>query len=340
LNFFRKFTVPRAVALFLLLSLLAAICIRLLSGDVPMEEVRRRTPVLGTFATYIVVAEEGCGQTALNSMDSLARHLDTELGVFGSGEVSSINARGLAILSQTSSDFRRLLEISLFAASVTDSLFDPVMGRLVRTWGFPESPALPDSHDLYDALAHTGLKGLHISGDTLRLEPGFLLDFGAVAKGYACDRIYELAIARGAGAALVEIGGEIRCGGSGELNRIWRLAIRDPRGDGTMELLEMERGALATSGDYESYFMHQGRRFCHILDPRTGYPQEVTASVTVSSEDAAMGDALATAISVGGIPLASTIPDSLFDLIIIVYETEEGGTVQWRRTGLTEEEGE
>ncbi len=319
----------------LLGSLIAALLIRFITPRrAELVEIQNRTPVLGTFATYIVIAPADSGGFIISSMDSLARHLDNELGVFGEGELSDLNRSGYALLSGLSEDLAALFERSLLIASVTDSLFDPAMGLLVRTWGFPENPHLPDSSSLYGALALSGLENTCIRGDTLFLSSGTLLDFGAIAKGYAADRIYCHARSLGAAGALVEIGGEIRCGSDPETGRLWRLAVRNPRNEDIMEILEIENGAVATSGDYENYFYDDGQRFCHILDPRSGYPQSGVASVTVVSDDAASADALATAVAVGGIDTAEEIPDSLFALIIVILEDQNGDISEWRRGGL------
>lgn len=295
-------------------------------------EFTRRTPVLGTFATYTVIADTGRAAALLSSMDSLARHLDCELGVFGTGELSRINTRGSALIPAMSGDMRRLLVLSLEISALTDSLFDPAMGNLTGAWGFPASPAMPGSLAVESALALSGLHRVRISGDSLLLDEGTLLDFGAVAKGFVVDRVYEHARELGASAVLVEIGGEIRCGGDAAAGRTWRLAVRDPRGEGMLEVMEMDSGAMATSGDYESFFLHRGRRYCHILDPRTGYPESGTASVTVVSRRASVADALATAVAVGGVALAENLPDSLFSLIIVISEDEDGTVTEWRRS--------
>ena len=319
----------------LLGSLTVAVLIRvLLVSDDELLEMKNRTPVLGTFATYIVIAESEAAVTILSSMDSLARYLDNELGVFGDGELSALNMRGYALIPELSSDMKYLLEKALFISSITDSLFDPAMGALVNTWGFPHDPHTPDSTEVDSVLALSGLKNISISGDTLYLASGTLLDFGAIAKGYTADRIYSHSRSLGARAVLVEIGGEIRCGGDTDTGRLWKLAVRNPRGEDILEMIEIENGAVATSGDYESYFFSNGVRFCHILDPRTGYPESGVASVTVVSDDAASSDALATAISVGGIDTAVGIPDSLFSLIIVITEDENGDISEWRRGSI------
>lgn len=322
---------------FLLILLLGSLASALLvraffTGSDQLQEMQKITPVLGTFATYIVVAESETAGPILSSMDSLARHLDNELGVFGKGELSNINMRGYALMEELSSDLSYLLDRSLLISSVTDSLFDPAMGVLVNVWGFPHDPHLPDSTEIIRAVGLSGLKNIRISGDTLLLIDGALLDFGAIAKGYAVDRIYSHSRSIGASAALVEIGGEIRCGG--DTGRIWRLAVRNPRGEEIIEMIEIENGAVATSGDYESYIFDNGVRLCHILDPRTGYPESGVASVTVVSDDAASADALATAVSVGGIDIAESIPDSLFRLIIVITEDENGEITEWRRGSI------
>ena len=321
--------------MFLIGSLVLALVIRVfLADNAGLLEMKNRTPVLGTFATYIVIAESETAGLILSSMDSLARYLDNELGVYGNGELSNLNMRGYALIPELSSDLIYLLDNSMFISSITDSLFDPAMGALVNTWGFPSDPHLPDSSDIDSALARSGLSNVRITGDTLLLSSGTLLDFGAIAKGYTADRIYTLAREMGASAALVEIGGEIRCGGDPATGRLWRLAVRNPRGDNIMEMIEIENGAVATSGDYENYFFDNGMRFCHILDPRTGYPETGVASVTVVCANAAFGDALATAVSVGGIDTAANLPDSLFSLIIVVSEDENGEVTEWRRGSI------
>jgi FAD:protein FMN transferase len=269
-----------------------------------LEERSRRSAVLGTFATYIVIAPEGEAERLLNSMDSLALHLDRELGCFGPvGEVFRLNDAGWALRSGMSDHLGNVIDMSLETAALTDSLFDPTLGAIVRLWDFSGNPAVPSVSALDSALVSSGLARLSIHGDSILLAPGMSIDLGAVAPGYASDAIFELAIARGARAALVEIGGEVRCGGDPDVDRAWRVAVRNPRGDGVLDVLEMGRGAVATSGDYESCFYDStGARLCHILDPRTGMPERGVASATVMAGECGPADALATAICVGGLP--------------------------------------
>jgi len=300
------------------------------------REFRLRSPVLGTFATYIVLAGETSGDSILLAMDSLARALDRELGFFGNGELSRLNSTGGAALNEISDDLLRVLKKSVFMAEITDTLFDPSLGNLMVLWDFGAEGIrkIPDSSQVAGALALSGFSGVNFSGDSIRLSDGVKLDLGAIAKGYVSDRVYALAMTMGASAALVEIGGEIRCGGDASTGRTWSIGVKDPRKDGLLDVFEIEGGAVATSGDYESFFVRDGVRYCHILDPRTGYPERGVLSVTVISDSASTADALATAIAVGGVPTAEALPDSLFRLIVVVYEAYDGSMVQWRRKGV------
>lgn len=188
----------------------------------------------------------------------------------------------------------------------TDGHFDPALGGLVRLWGFhhDESPPSqpPAEPDIERWLAERPeMTDLHISegrvtasGDRLQL------DLGGFAKGYALDRAIAMLREDDIGNAIVNAGGDLRViGRHGE--RAWRVGIRDPRGNGVFAAVEATDGdAVFTSGDYERFFHWQGRRYHHILDPRTGRPARGLRSVTVITDNAARADAAATALFVAG----------------------------------------
>ncbi len=310
----------------LILSLSAALFVRFNRDEnAPPEyvETGRKVTCLGTFGTFIVIADSADSERILNSVDSLVRHLEVETGRFAHGELSQINEMGIAVLSECSEDISFLLEQSLYISSITDSLFDPAIGALSELWGFPLDPHLPDSSEIDLILHISGVANLEIVGDTIKLKSAAKLDLGAIAKGYAVDRAYSLAMELGAQGTLIEIGGEIRCGSTDRVQREWIIALRDPESSGILRTYSMNEGAVATSGTYESSFEINGRRYSHIMNPFTGYPEEEVLSVTVFADDAYIADALATAIAVGDAPLAETVPDSLYSRIIII--DEKGG---------------
>ena len=126
--------------------------------------------------------------------------------------------------------------------------------------------------------------------------------------------------------ALINIGGEIVAIGRSPEARPWRIGIRNPRGEGLIETVEIKNLALSTSGDYEKFFVIENRKFPHIINPKTGYPALDFASVTVFAENAAYADAIATAVAIMGPEMGLKFLDSLGIKGIIYYE--ENGCLQ------------
>lgn len=191
-------------------------------------------------------------------------------------------------------------------ATATEGLFNPAIGGLLALWGFhsdepPQGP--PPSREAIEALLAQApsMDDIQVDGIRLRSDnPAVRLDFGAFAKGYGIDRVSERLQAMGVEHAIVNAGGDLRAWGRhGE--RPWRVGVRHPQRPGVLASIEVQGDeAIFTSGDYERYFEWNGKRYHHILDPRTGYPARGLTSVTVIHSDAATADAAATALFVAG----------------------------------------
>lgn len=199
-------------------------------------------------------------------------------------------------------------------AAQGDHLFDPGIGRLIALWGFHGDefePALPDDAALQRLIdAKPSIADLEIDGDDIVVSKNraVALDFGGYLKGVALDRAAALLKARGIDNALINIGGNVLALGS-KGGVPWRVGIRHPRielaGEGVIATLELRDGeAIGTSGDYQRYFELDGRRYCHLIDPRTGEPAQGTQAVTVlipSGPDAGMrSDVLTKPLFIGG----------------------------------------
>lgn len=296
-------------------------------------EVSRTFPTLGTFATVIITVDNGDAQVLLRKADSLLSHLDTSLSRFSkSGQLYHLNTtHGIS----TATDLAKLVCRSDILVRATENSFDPTLGILSQIWGFPEPTEIPDSSTICLALANTGWNTrVHISKDTITTDQSTVMDFGAIAKGYAVDRTYELMVELGATECLVEVGGEIRCGSS--TGRIWHIGIRHPRNESLAGILGISSGAVATSGDYECFFISEGIRYSHLLDPETGYPSGKSASATVIAKDCTTADAMATAAAVAGPDKAQSFPGELYTGMIVITadendncETHEFGEIPW-----------
>lgn len=187
--------------------------------------------------------------------------------------------------------------------------FDPGIGALVALWGFDDESrfrSAPPAPDDIDALMQQGHSLCDATlGDQIRLPgPGAQFNFGASAKGRAVELMIELLRAEGIDNAIVNAGGDLKALGRRQ-DRSWRIGIRHPRADqsGTEVLASLSLAdgeALFSSGDYERYFEFEGRRFHHILDPRSGAPAMRSQSATVLHHDAEWADAAVTALFVAG----------------------------------------
>jgi FAD:protein FMN transferase len=189
---------------------------------------------------------------------------------------------------------------------LSGGLFNPAIGKLIELWGFasdeaPKGPPPSDAAirailDQQPSMADIQLDGIKMQAQN----PALKLDFGAFAKGYAVDRAIEVLREMGIDNAVVNAGGDLRAIGR-HGDRPWRVGIRHPREAGILASVEVEGDeSVFTSGDYERYFDWQGKRYDHIIDPRSGYPAQGLSSVTVFTQQADLADAAATALFVAG----------------------------------------
>ena len=191
-------------------------------------------------------------------------------------------------------------------SQLSEELFNPAIGRLIDAWGFhqddPDGHRPPSAEEIESLLRQRpSMENLELDGIRLRSSnPGVKLDFGAFGKGYGIDLAIERLRKMNIDNAIVNAGGDLRAIGSrGE--RPWRIAIRNPAGEAPLGIIEInEDESVFTSGDYERHFTWENRRYHHIIDPRSGYPAEGTASATVIHSNSTIADAAATALFVAG----------------------------------------
>lgn len=207
-------------------------------------------------------------------------------------------------------DFFHVLSAAMALAESTAGAFDPTIGVLAALWGFGPGASgtrlPPPDAACQAALAGGGWQRTQLNAQHRAVwQPGGLhFDLSSIAKGYAVDRLAQLLHAQGLHDYLVEIGGEIRAGGTGPGTRPWSVRVETPAaarqtGDGMM--IRLENQAVATSGNYRQWRSAGGQRFGHTLDPRTGEPAaHALQAVTVLHDSAMMADALATALMVLG----------------------------------------
>lgn len=235
--------------------------------------LRLAAPDLGTARRWaeLAVAEVRRIETAFSRYrpDSIVSRMNAAAG----GAPVRCDAETLALL-----DYADQLHRS------SGGLFDITSGVLRRAWDFRQ-PRLPDPALLTQLCSQVGWDRVERDGDAVRLpEAGMELDFGGFGKEYAADRAAAVLHAAGARHGYVNLGGDLHALGPQPDGQPWLIGIQHPRErDGVAAELALSQGGLATSGDYERFFELDGRRYCHVLDPRTGWPVAHWQSVSVAA---------------------------------------------------------
>ena len=257
---------------------------------------RQQSYVFGTLVEVTLYGEPE--DKARRVADQVLRDFDAMHRAFHAwqpGDLERLNGilsqarHGTPAQAEVSPELAAMLKDAARLAELGEDLFNPAIGNLVRLWGFHSDtfePRLPDAKAIENLVkAHPRLGDLAISGTHVTgTNPAVRLDLGGYAKGYALDKAAAYLKSQGVKNALINIGGNILALGA-KGRAPWRVGIQHPRKAGALATLELKDGeAIGTSGDYQRYFETEGKRFCHLIDPRTGWPADRTQAVTVIAQ--------------------------------------------------------
>jgi thiamine biosynthesis lipoprotein len=189
----------------------------------------------------------------------------------------------------------RLLDYAAELFTLSGGKFDITSGALRRVWRFDGSDRVPSAEDVRRVLRHVGWSRVRWQRPVITLERGMEIDFGGIGKEYAVDRAAALAAAV-TDSCLINFGGDLRALGPDPVGKPWRVGIEAiDRPDAAERIVDLARGALATSGDTRRFLLKDGRRYGHILDPTTGWPvPDPPRSVTVAADTCTQAGMLAT----------------------------------------------
>lgn len=271
--------------------------------DPPPPERRVSRPALGTLVE--VVLREADAERARRAADAAFAEIERLEALLSTwretSEISELSRRAgegwVAVSRETAEALRRARAV----AEASEGAFDPTVLPLVRLWGFAGGePRLPSETEIARARRRVGWRGLEIDPERPRvrlLEPDMAVGLGGLGKGFVADRALETLRGEGIGAALVAAAGDLAFYG-GRPERPWPVGVEDPERPGSsVAELALREGAASTSAPTYRFFEAEGRRFHHLLDPRTGRPARGgLRSVTVVAEEAWATDAWATAL--------------------------------------------
>ncbi len=303
---------------------------------------------MGTTYSVKLVGRPWSGTEALQKkIDRRLAELNRSLSPFlPESEISRFNrfaAAGEAFA--VSADFRRVFEAAQRVHGWSGGAFDPTVGPLVDLWGFGRGKPRaepPSEEEIARARAAVGLSRVSLRGEAglVKEDPRVSLDFSAVAKGYGVDEVARLLREAGWRDFLVEIGGEVFAAGRRRDGAPWHIGIARPdsraRPDEVYRVVALSDAALATSGDYRQFFVHEGRRYSHVVDPQSGRPvARGVVSASVLAPDCMTADALATAVMVLGAEEGIALLERLENVEgLILVETAEGGLLERATSGF------
>lgn len=329
----RPMTTRAKVLLPLCLIALVALSVHRL-GQRPPEAVMTtlRGETMGTVYLVTVVGQHPESELQAAVDEELSR-IDRLMSTYKpDSELSRFNRHESTEPFGVSADTAKVAAAARRISEQSDGAFDVTVGPLVALWGFGAGAQVnePTDEALAQTREHVGYRKLivELEPPSLRkLDPRLRVDLSAIAKGYAVDQVAELLRARGAGAFLVEVGGEVRVQGLKPNAQRWQLGIERPS-DGeraVQRVVELTDTAMATSGDYRNYYERDGVRVSHTIDPRTGRPiTHALASVTVLHESAMYADGYATALNVLGPNGARQVADAVGLPMLMIIRSAGG----------------
>lgn len=304
-------------------------------GNIEIQLFEQKRILMGTIVSitiYAVEEPEFWQKHVASALETIKQIEDLTSSYNDSSQIGQINVHAGKDYYQVDKDVLEIIKQAKEISKLSHGAFDITILPLLRMWNFKSSnPRVPTEMEITENLALVGFNNIEIQHNKIRLSQiGMGLDLGGIAKGYAVDRAVEVLKAFGYKDFLVEAGGDL-CAVVGDLTKgrrkIW---IRHPRQrDKFFANINMDQGAVATSGDYERYFEISDKRYHHILNPKTGYPSAPVVSVTIFSETTFLADAASTAVFVLG-------PEQGFEFIennlliegLIIFE--QGGKLKWK----------
>lgn len=296
--------------------------------------------------TYHIVVEKTSGLDVMalrQDIEHLFTVIDNSLSIYNDSSVISAINNNRSNLTDTL--FRDVFLASAEISEQSGGLFDITIGPLVKSWGFGPDAMKRFNPSMLDSLiALVGMDKVRLDGDSvIKADPDMFIDVNAIAQGYTVDLVADLLSRSGITQCLVEVGGEIRT--MGDKNGIgWLVGIDSPAdgnytpGADIQVKIRLDNLALATSGNYRKFFVEDGVKYSHTIDPRSGYPVRHTLlSATIIAPTGAVADAWATACMVGGMEQAiEFIGQHDFLEGYLIYSDEAGEMKSWVSEGIRE----
>ncbi|SHI73534.1 FAD:protein FMN transferase [Lutispora thermophila] len=326
-----KFINKKNIILLLILSIFCSLSI----GCIPKEN-QSNTPLtksnylLGTQVSITLYDSQN--ERIIDEAFKRISEIESKMSINNENpsEITKLNEASGTQDVKLSEDTFYVLEKGRYYSKLSDGKFDITIGPLVKLWNIGTSnAAIPDNNLLVEKLKLVDYNKLSLNKDNLtaKLElSGMIVDLGGIAKGYAADEVATILKKHGVNHAIINLGGNILALGANVNKQPWKIGIQDPfypRND-YMGIVEVIDKAVVTSGIYERYFEVDGKRYHHILDPKTGYPADNgLAGVSIITDKSIDADGLSTSIFLLGVDKGLELIESLDNTEAIFITTDK-----------------
>ena len=284
-----------------------------------------------------IIEKQGEINTIQSKIDSTLKDLNQQVSTYiPDSDITKFNESNSLDWIEIPLHFQKVIEKALEVYTISNGAFDVTVHPVVRLWGFGKDGRKwvpPEENQVKIARESIGSQYLHQSGSRIKKDlPGLEIDLSAIAKGYGVDLVFDLLGNLGYHEFMVEIGGEVRC--TETVNTpYWKIGIERPNADfrnsnKLAEIVKLRGMAMATSGNYRNYFIYDGKRFSHTINPLTGKPVEHSLMcTTIIASTCIYADALATAVMVMGSNEGMKLIESLENVECFLLEEEGDGSI-------------
>jgi thiamine biosynthesis lipoprotein len=282
---------------------------------------------MGTVIEITLIAddEEAANKASLQAFQEIKR-IETLMSPWlDSSDVTRINRSAGKERVKVSPETFEVIQKAQEISELSEGGFDITIGPLTELWREARKKTIPPSiEDVKEKLGLVNFKNIETDqeGKVFLKKKGMAIDLGGIAKGYAVDRAFELLKSLGYRNLIVNAGGDLRVGGL-KNNQPWSIGIQNPReSQKILARIPVSDMAVTTSGDYEKYFIYQGKRYHHIFNPKDGFPTDDCQSVTIVTKDCITADGLATAVFVLGAEKGYSLCQKLDGVDCIIVDKE------------------
>lgn len=280
-----------------------------------LTEFRQARYIMGTIVEIVVAApHKHTAEQAMEHGFEVLRQVEQRMSIYQStSALSRINRLAADAWVPLEADLLTVIAAALDVARQSDGALDVTVLPLMHLWGFVQHAGrVPTASEIAATLPLVDYRHIQLDAahSAIRFTyKGVGLDLGGIAKGFAVDNALQALLGQGVSRAIVNAGGDLFAMGTAPSETPWRVDIQHPSiAERTLATMRVHNRSVATSGDYEKFFEQDGKRYCHLIDPRSGYPVQDIASVTVLADTTMQADALSTAAFILG-------PDQGFALL-------------------------